>query len=301
MQTDPEMDAKDFVGAKQTLREQLNFLDDELNRHLASEYGVKADKKADYEKWSKSHQPFHWFVEYFGIMQSGGFDVIIGNPPYVELSSVAGQYSLLGYRLYNTGNLYSVCVERFVYLLRSGARLGVIVPISSISTPRMLPLMKLLGSSPLVHFSNFAVRPGKLFVGVDMNLTICVGKVDKGQKFDPEMYSTNYNRWTDYSRDYLFSTLAYQRTTLDEEAAAILKSGSRLEEEILSKVMSHRRISKIASINSKSTIYYHSGGRYFRKCIRKKLSNEYKELKVSKDNEGAIICSCRQPISCFFR
>ena len=51
------------------------------------------NKKADYDKWLKSHQPFHWFVEFYGIMQSGGFDVIIGNPPYVELSQVA-EYSI---------------------------------------------------------------------------------------------------------------------------------------------------------------------------------------------------------------
>ena len=42
---------------------------------------------AAYEKWLKSHQPFHWFVEFYGIMQSGGFDVIIGNPPYVGICS----------------------------------------------------------------------------------------------------------------------------------------------------------------------------------------------------------------------
>ena len=43
MQTDPDMDAKDFAGAKQTLRERLKLLDDELNRHLAREYGIKVE------------------------------------------------------------------------------------------------------------------------------------------------------------------------------------------------------------------------------------------------------------------
>jgi len=36
MQTDKGMDAKDFAGAKQTLRDRLSVLDGELNRHLAT-------------------------------------------------------------------------------------------------------------------------------------------------------------------------------------------------------------------------------------------------------------------------
>ena len=42
------------------------------------------DQKA-YGQWRGSHQPFHWFVEFYGIMHDGGFDVIIGNPPYVAV------------------------------------------------------------------------------------------------------------------------------------------------------------------------------------------------------------------------
>lgn len=37
-------------------------------------------------------------------------------------------------------------------------------------------------------------------------------------------------------------------------------------------------------------LYYHSGGRYFRKCIREKLSNEYKELLIRNGLGDAVIC-----------
>jgi methylase of polypeptide subunit release factors len=31
------------------------------------------------------HQPFHWLAEFYQIIHgNGGFDVIIGNPPYIE-------------------------------------------------------------------------------------------------------------------------------------------------------------------------------------------------------------------------
>ncbi|MFV1975217.1 MAG: DNA methyltransferase, partial [Candidatus Scalindua sp.] len=49
---------------KQELRSRLKALEDELNRYLAREYGVDSNKKTAYDKWLKSHQPFHWFVEF---------------------------------------------------------------------------------------------------------------------------------------------------------------------------------------------------------------------------------------------
>ena len=58
-------------------------LDAELDRYLAGEYGVNVERQKDFEVWKTSHQPFHWFVEFYGIMHAGGFDVIIGNPPYI--------------------------------------------------------------------------------------------------------------------------------------------------------------------------------------------------------------------------
>lgn len=88
MQTVYGMDAKEFAAAKRELRTRLKRLSTELNRYLAREYGIDLDKKEVYEQWCKSHQPFHWFAEFYGIMRQGGFNVIIGNPPYLELREV---------------------------------------------------------------------------------------------------------------------------------------------------------------------------------------------------------------------
>ncbi len=68
---------------KQQLRDRLDVLEEELNQYLAGEYGVDVKKRAQFEPWLASHKPFHWFIEFYGIMKRGGFDVIIGNPPYV--------------------------------------------------------------------------------------------------------------------------------------------------------------------------------------------------------------------------
>ena len=192
MQTEQGMDAGAFTGAKAELRKRLAGLRAELDRYLAGEYGVKTDNKKEYAQWRVGHQPFHWFVEFYGIVRGGGFDVVIGNPPYVEIPKIAGHYSLRNCKVIKTGNLYAVCLERFLQLLGSNRRYGVIVPISAVSTPRMLPLMRLLVDSSSLHISNFAVRPAKLFSGVDMNLSILVGRPITKQRSEENSYNCLY-------------------------------------------------------------------------------------------------------------
>ena len=115
MQTEHGMDAGAFADAKAELRRRLDDLRDELNGYLAREYGVTS--KAAVRRWRASHQPFHWFVEFYGVMHRGGFDVIIGNPPYVEYSKVRKEYRVQDLSTMQCGNLYALCTERSLDLL----------------------------------------------------------------------------------------------------------------------------------------------------------------------------------------
>ena len=53
------------AGDKADLRERLESLSDELDRYLATEYGVNSIDSGAYDAWRASHQPFHWFVEFY--------------------------------------------------------------------------------------------------------------------------------------------------------------------------------------------------------------------------------------------
>lgn len=64
--------------------------------------------------------------------------MIVGNPPYVEYSTIRRtEYKIKGYDTEATGNLYAFVTERSYKLLGSNAQLGVIIPISGFSTSRM--------------------------------------------------------------------------------------------------------------------------------------------------------------------
>ena len=97
---------------KQALRDRLRSLDGELDHYLAREYGVGPNKTAAFNAWRASHQPFHWFAEFYRIMSKGGFDVVIGNPPYVEYNKVKSEYTVEAYETEPCGNLYAFVVER---------------------------------------------------------------------------------------------------------------------------------------------------------------------------------------------
>ncbi|MBU0671321.1 SAM-dependent methyltransferase, partial [Patescibacteria group bacterium] len=81
-------DYKDFKGAKDELNDRLRKLTSDLDRVLyIDQYDGEIKGEKEYDKWQKSHKPFHWFAEFYEIVQgNNGFDVVIGNPLYVEYS-----------------------------------------------------------------------------------------------------------------------------------------------------------------------------------------------------------------------
>lgn len=65
------------------------------------------------------------------IMKRGGFDVVVGNPPYVRQETLGEgfkQYVKERYKVYHgTADLYTYFIERGVNVLRPGGRFGIIV------------------------------------------------------------------------------------------------------------------------------------------------------------------------------
>ncbi len=75
--------------------------------------------------------PFDWRHAFPAAMQDGGFDCIIGNPPYVRqetLGRAAKEYFAGAYRVYHgVADLYVYFIERAVQLLRPGGLFSYIV------------------------------------------------------------------------------------------------------------------------------------------------------------------------------
>ena len=112
--------------------------------------------------------PFDWRAAFPEVFERGGFDVVIGNPPYVrmELIKAVKPYLSERYRVASDrADLYAYFYERGVRLLKDGGRLGFISSSTFFRTGSGEPLRQLLSETTcvetLVDFGD-----AQLFAGV---------------------------------------------------------------------------------------------------------------------------------------
>ena len=271
---------------KLNLKLRIKALEDELNRNLSIEYGVHPDDTDALGRWVNAHQPFHWFVEYYGIIASGGFDVIVGNPPYIETSKIK-KYKVRGYVTEKTGNIYALCVERSSELLSETGYLGVIVPLSGFSTARMGEYQNLLiqrfGGLALSFFSGDA-HPSVLFDGVKYRLSIIIGSPAK-----VGVSSTGYIRWYAAERDTLFAAkISYEYCDLSDGFLRFAKLGDPTARQIMGKMLSKSKLAGYVQRSGPGHVTYHRSPvfwirsmdfePYFKSPIKDRSTDHLKDL-----------------------
>jgi hypothetical protein len=202
---------------------------------------------------------FHWFIQFYGILTNGGFDVIIGNPPYLEIREV--DYGLKNYSCLDSGAIHAMCVERSERLLHKNGCMSMIVPLSLPSTQRMEVVQQLLEEDRNAWYANYAWRPAKLFDTVNRALTIFVVTPTS----DGHTFSTNYQKWTSDDRDGLMQRLNYVEVLRKRPACWIPKLGDSLERHILNKCLAVKTAVKHFAGKSDYRVYYRTdGGLYWK-------------------------------------
>ncbi len=264
MDYDPRDFGDDFATAKQTLHRRLEDLAGQLDRLLAQQYGVKPDKP-EFAKWRESHQPFHWFAEFYGIIQSGGFDVIIGNPPYVEYTRVSQDYKIRDFITESCGNLYAFIMERSMGLVTRNGWTGLIVPVSLTAAQRMAILQeKLVNGSQSIYLSNFALRPAALFPGVMQRLTIILAR----RGGNATIYTTDYITWYAAERSTLFHRMKYLELKGLRQSYSIPKVNDHRGHSALKKMLDQGTpYTSYTQFKGKHVIYFHNAGGYWIKTF----------------------------------
>ena len=257
-------DYTEFKKAKEELHKRLKELNHELNQLLH-----RQAQAIPYDKWLTSHQPFHWFAEYYEIIHDhGGFDVIIGNPPYVEYSKVRDVYKIKEYETEKCGNLYPYVIERSNKIIKKDGNIGFIIPLSAFCTQRMKPLVQLYKKAKgKTWISHYGWRPATLFEGVNIPLSIVISNY-QSNKSESKIFVSEFYKWYQDKREVITDLLDYnQGNELLLHDFVFPKIGTTYNG-IFKKMLSIKsNIGKYVR-NSTNTIFYrNTGGLYWRIMI----------------------------------
>ncbi len=101
---------------------------------------------------------FDWTTEFADVMKAGGFDAVIGNPPYVLITDTDEKKYLQSFYKHSTGKpeLYRYFIERSHQLLKPKGQFGFIIPNTLLTIPASQKLREYLltdgGLNQIVHF-----------------------------------------------------------------------------------------------------------------------------------------------------
>jgi len=197
-------------------------------------------------------------------MQRGGFDVIIGNPPYVEYSAAKVGYAVDSslYKTLATKNLYAFVFERSVGITTQYGYISLIVQLTVASSERLYLLQNMITNRGSVWLLPFPRRPESMFDGVEMPVAIVVSSPRQHN-----LYTTRVNRFYTEERSQALMTVAFNPHDIKLDASRIAKIGMPLEERIFSKLQkSPSNLASLVQNKSPHLLYYQEACRYWLKA-----------------------------------
>jgi hypothetical protein len=127
---------------------------------------------------------FNWQKAFPHIFENGGFDVVIGNPPYVQLQSMGEMSEILkncGYETFDKGaDLYCIFTERGYKLLKTNGIQSFIMPNKWMLVAYGKPLRKFLSKTGLRQILNF----GDIQFFQEATTYVCIFVTQKSEPHD---------------------------------------------------------------------------------------------------------------------
>lgn len=238
---------------------------------------------------------FDWKVMFSDVFEQGGFDVVIGNPPYgaklsdddkaiikqfystsitrkldvnndsVYLNFIGKEYKTKLPSLKGSLDTYTLFIELAYWLLRKDAFMSYIIPISFTSSDSLSALHKLLlEKCKGIKVSSYSVRPQPVFKNAVVNTSILM--FQKTLTPCQQLLSTKMHR---KSRDFNLQNLMENQKFINvadclKIMGRVPKIGLMEEKNILKKIWSLSPLSNFVEENGNPIYYRTTGGRYFK-------------------------------------
>jgi len=151
-----------------------------LNGKLLSELqakGIDID-----EEGLRALKPFHWVMEFSDVFEKGGFDVVIGNPPYIRVEKLdnilADIYKRIHKSVYRRCDIYVAFIEKSFYFINKNGKIGLITSNQYTRAEYGIKLRKLIfnnyGIYKFIDFTNYSV-----FEGISTYPSIIIAGVER--------------------------------------------------------------------------------------------------------------------------
>lgn len=219
------------------------------------------------------------------------YDIIIGNPPYVE-DSKSDSCPEKKY-----GNIYANVLENAAIHLKSGGVLGFVIPLSYVSTPRMKKIRdELYVKIPEQYILSYSDRPDCLFTSVHQKLCVLFGR---NRNVTRTIFTGNYRYWYREERYDLFNTAEVVKNNYVEDEY-IPKLGTKLDTSIYRKVIANQTpiINHLESEGE--PIYLNMRAAFWIKAfLNEHAGSEYKRFNCESDEEKNY-CMCLLNSSLFW-
>lgn len=252
--------------------------DDIEYANLLMSNNIKAFQHKDMQKlWDIAREKkfFHWELEFPEVFQRGGFDIAIGNPPYVDVKEDDFKHTIT--ESIRCKNLYAYMIENTINMISEFGHYGYIIPLSLLTSTSMYSIRRFIISSCSESWmSSYGIRPSKIFQNVDQRVCIIFGRKDTITK-EAIIYTTKYILWNAAQRKWLFENIQYTSQIVKKDTAFnIYKISTSIEKNILDKILKKKFKLQDFLLNSRSEhkqeelqnyIYYHSAVRYWIKAL----------------------------------
>lgn len=232
--------------------------------------------------------------------QGGGFDIVIGNPPYgAKLDESEKKFYNKNYKTAKTirgvqkGSIdtYTLFIEQGYNLLVKNGNLIFIVPISVTSSDALTGVHRLLESNcRTIRLSSYSVRPQPVFDNAFVNTSI----IQFVKTLTPceQIFSTKMHRkGKGFNLQRLIENLKFAEVKNLKLYGRIPKISEEIEKSILEKIFRHKPIRDFIREKGVPIYYRFAGGRYY-KVITNYSTGSSAERKIYFDKDIANVIGC---------
>ena len=224
--------------------------------------------------------------------ENNTFDIVVGNPPYVEDSKSDVEPEV------KYGNIYGNVLDNSAQLLGEKGVMGFIIPLSYVSTPRMKNLRDTLFEQVKEQYIlSYSDRPDCLFTSVHQKLCIVIAR--KRNTLEKNIYTDNYRYWYNWERDELFDSAQAVKNTLYTDEY-IPKLGSKTDVNIYKKIVANKQSIQELMSNENESLYLNMRAAFWIKAfINSHDGAEYREF-LCENEDVRNYCMCLLNSSLFW-